>query len=159
MNALFSNICRESGVIEDDTGDFDIFPEGKVRQSVLSKMKGKFFIRPFPSCSKPLFQSDAKGETIAIKMIFHSHAKETHYHEKGFALSRVSKVRFLELGNGLFISLLVFFSFYLAFQVLNVLNYFVRNFVTTCLLFEFVENAMKRINQHICKSYQILCNV
>ena len=31
MNALFSNIFRESGVIEDDTGDFDIFPEGKVR--------------------------------------------------------------------------------------------------------------------------------
>ena len=65
---------------------------------------------------------------------------------------------FLELENGLFIFLLVFFSFYLAFQVLNVLNYFVRNFVTTCLLFEFVENAIKRINQHICTSYQVLCN-
>ena len=57
-------------------------------------MKGNFFIRPFPSCSKPLFQSEAKYETIAVKMIFHSYAKETHYHEKSFALSRVSKVRF-----------------------------------------------------------------
>ena len=89
MNALFSNIFRESGVIEDDTGDFDNFPEGKV-----SKMKGNFFIRPFPSCSKLLFQSEAKSETIAVKMIFHSHSNEAHYHKKGFGLSRVSKVRF-----------------------------------------------------------------
>ena len=38
--------------------------------------------RPFSSCSKPLFQSEAKCETI-------------DFHKKGFALSLVLKVRVL----------------------------------------------------------------
>ena len=38
-----------------------------------------------------------------MKMIFNYHPNKTHFHNKGFALSLVLKVRFfLELGNGLF---------------------------------------------------------
>ena len=48
---------------------------------------------PFPNCSKPLFQSEAKCEATDMKMIFHSHANKTHLYKKGFALSVVLKVR------------------------------------------------------------------
>ena len=34
-------------------------------------------------------------------MIFNYDANKTHFHNKGFALNLVSKVSFLELGNGL----------------------------------------------------------
>ena len=37
-----------------------------------------------------------------MKIIFNYDANKTHFHNKGFALSLVLKVRFLELGNGLF---------------------------------------------------------
>ena len=36
---------------------------------------------------KPLFQSEAKCQTIDIKMIFHSHSNKTHFQKKSFALS------------------------------------------------------------------------
>ena len=36
-----------------------------------------------------------------MKMIFNYDANKTHFHSKGFALSLVLKVKFLELGNGL----------------------------------------------------------
>ena len=50
--------------------------------------------RPFPSCSKPLFQSDAKCKAVDMKMIIqYSHANKTNFHMKGFALSLVLKVR------------------------------------------------------------------
>ena len=48
---------------------------------------------PLLTFPKPLFQSDAKCEAIDMKMAFHSHANKTHFHEKGFALSLVLKVR------------------------------------------------------------------
>ena len=47
----------------------------------------------FPSCSKLLFQSEAKCEAIDMKMIFYSYANETHFHKKGFTLGLVVKVR------------------------------------------------------------------
>ena len=34
------------------------------------------FNRPFPSCPKPLFQSEAKCEAIDVKNIFYSHANK-----------------------------------------------------------------------------------
>ena len=50
--------------------------------------------RPFPSWSKPLFQSDAKCKAVDMKMIIqYSHANKTNFHMKGFALSLVLKVR------------------------------------------------------------------
>ena len=44
------------------------------------------FNRPFPSCPKPLFQSEAKCETIDMKNIY-SHANKTDFHRKCGALS------------------------------------------------------------------------
>ena len=51
-------------------------------------------IRPFPSSKKSHFQSEAKCETIDMKMIFNYDANKTDFHKKGFALSLVFKVRF-----------------------------------------------------------------
>ena len=50
--------------------------------------------RLFPICLKPLFQSEVKCEAIDMKMIFNYDANKTHFHNKGFALSLVLKVRF-----------------------------------------------------------------
>ena len=63
--------------------------------------------RLFPSCLKPLFQSEAKCEAIATKMIFNYDANKTHFHNTDFALSLVLKVRFLELENGSFLQSLL----------------------------------------------------
>lgn len=49
--------------------------------------------RPFPSCAKPLFQSEANCETIDMKMFFYSRVNEAHFHNKGFAPNVVLKVR------------------------------------------------------------------
>jgi len=51
-----------------------------------------FVYRPFPSCTKPLFQSEVKWEAIDMKTIFFSHANKTHYNKKGFTLSLVLKL-------------------------------------------------------------------
>ena len=50
--------------------------------------------RPFPSSKKSYFQSEAKCEAIDMKMIFNCDENKTHFHNKGFALSLVLKVRF-----------------------------------------------------------------
>ena len=50
--------------------------------------------RPFPSSKKSHFQSEAKCEAIDMKMVFYCDANKTHFHNKGFALSLVLKVRF-----------------------------------------------------------------
>ena len=60
-------------------------------------MSGMLFLfrgcnRPFPSCSKPLFQCEAMCETIDMKIIFYSHANIILLHKKGFALKLVLKV-------------------------------------------------------------------
>ena len=54
-------------------------------------------------CPKPLFQSEAKCETIDMKMSFHSDANKTLSNEKGFTLSIVLKVR-------IFGTIIIFFS-------------------------------------------------
>ena len=53
--------------------------------------------RPFPSCLKSVFQSEAKRKAIDMKMNFYSHVNKTHFHKKGFALtgSLALKVRVL----------------------------------------------------------------
>ena len=45
------------------------------------------YTTPFPICLKPLFQNEAKHEAIDMKLIFYSHGNETHFPNKGFALS------------------------------------------------------------------------
>ena len=50
--------------------------------------------RPFPSSKKSHFQSEAKCEAIDMKMIFNYDANKTHFHNKGFALGLVLRVRF-----------------------------------------------------------------
>ena len=40
----------------------------------------QFFIRPFPSCLNPLFQSKAKCKTTDVKMIFILTQKSSHAH-------------------------------------------------------------------------------
>ena len=45
--------------------------------------------RPCPSS-----KNEAKCEAIDMKMIFNYYANKTHFHNKGFALSLVLKVRF-----------------------------------------------------------------
>ena len=57
--------------------------------------------RSFPSSKKSHFQNESKCEAIDMKMMFNYYANKTHFYNKGFALSLVLKVRFLELGNGL----------------------------------------------------------
>ena len=44
-------------------------------------------------------------------MIFYYHTNKAHFHKKGFAPGLVLRVRFLELGNGLFID--VFISWFI----------------------------------------------
>ena len=57
---------------------------------VSSKME---YNRPFPSSKKSHLQGEAKCEAIDMKMIFNYDANKTHFHNKGFALSLVLKVR------------------------------------------------------------------
>ena len=49
--------------------------------------------RPFPSCPGPLFQNEGRCSAFDMEIIFHSHAKKTHFHKKGCALSLILKVR------------------------------------------------------------------
>lgn len=41
--------------------------------------------RPFPSCPKSLFQSEAKRYAIDLRKIFDSRANNTRFHKKEFA--------------------------------------------------------------------------
>lgn len=72
----------------------------------------QFKNRPSPICSKPLFQTEAKcdtidqprsqvlsppwerGCTIDMNIIFYCDANKTHFYRKGFALGLVLKVKF-----------------------------------------------------------------
>ena len=51
--------------------------------------------RPFPSCLKPLFQSEAKYKATDIKIFFYSHPNTTHFHKKGIVLGLLLKKRIL----------------------------------------------------------------
>ena len=48
--------------------------------------------RPFPSCLKPLFKSEAECKAIDVIIVFSTHANKTHFHKKSLALSLVLKV-------------------------------------------------------------------
>ena len=54
--------------------------------------------RPFASCLKHLFQSEAKCEAIDMKMILYGHENRIHFHNEGFALS-LRIVRGFGIGN------------------------------------------------------------
>ena len=69
----------------------------QIRQKVLRQTN-----RPFPSSKKFHFQNEAKCETFVVEMSFNYDANKTYFHNKGFALSLVLKVKRFELGNGLF---------------------------------------------------------
>ena len=58
-------------------------------------MESMLVRRPFLSCLKSVFQSEAKRKAIDMKMNFYSHVNKTHFHKKGFALSLALKVRVL----------------------------------------------------------------
>ena len=49
--------------------------------------------RPFRSSLGPVFQNEGKCSAFDMKIIFHSHANKTHFHEKGCAPSLILKVR------------------------------------------------------------------
>ena len=56
-------------------------------------MRRLIFNSPFTSCSKPLFQTEAKRKAIDRRMILYSRANKIHFHKKGFPLSLALKVR------------------------------------------------------------------
>ena len=51
------------------------------------------FNRPFPISKKFHFPNEAKCETFVVEMSFNYDANKTHFHNKGFALSLVLKVK------------------------------------------------------------------
>ena len=50
--------------------------------------------RPFPSCRKPHYESEAKCKVFIMKISFHSYANKTNFHKKSFALSLAFIMRF-----------------------------------------------------------------
>ena len=63
---------------------------------------GMKFSKPFPSCSKPLFQSEAKCEAIDIKTTVILIQMKLIFTAKVLHLASFWKWEFLELGSGLF---------------------------------------------------------
>ena len=55
-----------------------------------------------PSSPGPLFQNEGRCSAFDMDIIFHSQANKTHFHKKVCAPSLILKVRFLELGIGLY---------------------------------------------------------
>ena len=53
------------------------------------------------SCSKPLFQSEAKCKVTDMRVSFDSHPINSRFHKKGSTPASIWKYEFLELGNGL----------------------------------------------------------
>ena len=91
--------------------------------------------RPFPSSKKSQLQSEAKCEAIDMKMIFNYDANKTHFHNKGFALSLVLKVRFLELGNGPFEhsnKTVNSHSYLISYSFIHFLIHLLRNMLNQC---------------------------
>ena len=77
-----------------------VFNYGLTKQS---RQAHKKMNRPFSRCLKLLFQSEAKCEAIDMITILYSHANKIHFHEKGFVLSLVLKVRVFESRKRLFL--------------------------------------------------------
>ena len=51
--------------------------------------------RPFPSSSEPLYQDEVKCSVFDAEMTFYSHANKTHFHNRGWVLGLILKVRVL----------------------------------------------------------------
>ena len=87
------NDCEANKQLSEDAGGrFKLIQ--KARNLARNSCIAVALNRPFPSWSKPLFQSDAKCKAVDMKMIIqYSHANKTNFHMKGFALSLVLKVR------------------------------------------------------------------
>ena len=49
--------------------------------------------RSFPSSPGPLFQNEGRSSALYMEIIFHSHANNTHFLQKGCASSLILKVR------------------------------------------------------------------
>ena len=75
------------------------FPSGAKKRFSRTASAYSQASKPFPSCIKPLFQSEAKYEAIDVRMVFNSDADKTHFHKKGFAPSLVLKVRVFGTGS------------------------------------------------------------
>ena len=87
------NDCEANKQLSEDAGGRLKLTE-KARNLARNSCIAVALNRPFPSWSKPLFQSDAKCKAVDMKMIIqYSHANKTNFHMKGFALSLVLKVR------------------------------------------------------------------
>ena len=50
--------------------------------------------RPFPSCRKPHYESEAKCKVFIMKIRFHSYTNKNNFHKKGFAVSLAFILRF-----------------------------------------------------------------
>ena len=88
-----SNDCEANKQLSEDAGGRLKLTQ-KARNLARNSCIAVALNRPFPSWSKPLFQSDAKCKAVDMKMIIqYSHANKTNFHMKGFALSLVLKVR------------------------------------------------------------------
>ena len=55
----------------------------------------------FPTCPKPLLQSEARCKAIDMKMIFYFHANKTYFPRQVLQRDSFWKWEFLELGNDL----------------------------------------------------------
>ena len=50
--------------------------------------------RPFPSCFKPHYESEAKCKVFIMKISFHLYANKTNFHMKSFELALAFIMRF-----------------------------------------------------------------
>ena len=50
--------------------------------------------RPFPSCFKPHYKTEAKCKVFIMKISFHLYANKTNFHMKSFDLSLAFIMRF-----------------------------------------------------------------
>ena len=71
----------------------DRSPSG-LKEQVKEYYYSPSFNRLFPSCLKPLFQSEANFWRFKFEDGFYSYANKIHFHNKGLALSLVLKVSF-----------------------------------------------------------------
>ena len=60
---------------------------------VNNKSVKNYINRPFPSSHGPLFHNEGRCSAFDMEIIFHSHAKKTHFHKKGCAPSLILKLR------------------------------------------------------------------
>ena len=92
--AMLEQCCNHWKQCHNNVATLYCAKNGRCESSRVTSPKSHFgLLRPFPSVPKPLFQSEAKCEAIDMKRIFNYHANKTHFHNKGFAPSLVSKVR------------------------------------------------------------------